>query len=170
MFETDKNQFNSVKFRNEFLSCVYDGKTLAETCASMRVNPGALGVYMLENAEFEKQIRDAMAFRVDLMVDKLTNIDDYIDDPIMAGVISKNIQWVAGKRYRKIYGEKIDVTHTHNINIRAAMDIARERTLIHMNANLLENKDSLTDSVSVKQGDIDVLPLEKSVKDIDPLS
>lgn len=170
MFERDRKEFDRPDFRNMFLTHVYNGETLAECCAIMKINPGALGVAMLEMPEFDKQVRDALMFRIDITVDKLERIDEYIDDPVMAGVISKNIQWLAERRSRKLYGAKVEHNVTHNINIRAAMVDATQRTIEHINGNTLAHNNSLTDNISVEQPPIDLTPIEKSTENIDPLS
>lgn len=169
MFEKDLKRFDSAEFRATFISRIYEGDNLREACAFCRVNPAALGVYRRDNPKFDQDIRTAQAFQVDLLVDTLPNIQDHESDAIMAGVISKNIQWVASKRYRQIYGDKLDVNHNVTISIKDAMEEARKRTLVHVTDNALIDNKTYTDNVSVQQAPalpvIDVLP-----DDDDPLS
>lgn len=165
MFEKDYQKFEGVEFRAEFLSRLYEGANLAEACAQMKVNPAALGVFMKDNQEFDSDIRTALAFRVELMVDKLENIQDIEENPMMAGVISKNIQWIASRRSRKIYGEKLDVQHSVVIDICAAMEMAKARTLEHIDDNPLKQLNSSTDNISVSLPILDAEEVE-----VDPLS
>lgn len=165
MFERDREQFQCAEFRQEFVNHVYSGENLLETCALMKVNPAALGIARRENPEFDADIRAAQAFRIDVMTDRLENIQEYESDAIMAGVISKNIQWLASKRFRQVYGDKVDVNHNVMVNIRDAMNEARNRTIEYIDAKPLGNNTFATDRVTVAQA-----PAITEAKDIDPLS
>lgn len=165
MFERDREQFKCAEFRNEFVLHIYNGENLVEACALMKVNPAALGIARRENPEFDSDIREAQAFRIDVMTDRLENIQEYESDAIMAGVISKNIQWLASKRFRRIYGDKVDVNHNVNVNIRAAIEAAQTRTIEYIDAKPLGNNTFATDSVTVAQA-----PAIIGADDIDPLS
>lgn len=165
MFAKDLERLRCSNTRNEFIARVYDGDNIAEACAMMRLNPAALGITRRDDVTFDADIRAAQAFRVDMMTDKLENISEYESDAIMAGVISKNIQWLASKRLRQIYGDKVDVNHNVSINIRAAMDDARARVMIDHSPNLLNHIIDATDSTSVA-----LAPALVPVDEIDPLS
>lgn len=162
MFEQDMKKLECATVRNELVAHVFDGNNLAEACALMKINPAALGMYRRNDLTFDADIRAGQAFRVDVMVDKLENISAYESDSFMAGVVSKNIQWLATKRYRAIYGDKMDVNHNVTINIREAMNAARERVTIEHEPNAMLLLHNATDSVSVA-------PVE-AARDIDPLS
>lgn len=151
MFEKDLKRLECSNTRREFIARVFDGDTISEACAMMRLNPAALGLTMRDDPSFANEVRQAQAFRVDIMVDKLENIQEYESDSFMAGVISKNIQWLASKRLRQIYGDKLDVNHTHTINIKDAMEAARNRALIDVTPNMLIDNVNATDSASVAQ-------------------
>lgn len=165
MFERDRDMFKGVEFRQEFVNHIYNGENLLETCALMKVNPAALGIARRENPEFDADIREAQAFRIDVMTDRLENIQEHESDAIMAGVISRNIQWLASKRFRRIYGDKVDVNHNVNVNIRAAIEAAQTRTIEYIDAKPLDNNAFATDSVTVAQA-----PAIIDADDIDPLS
>jgi hypothetical protein len=165
VFERDLERFKGDLFKKEFISHLYEGLTLSEACAQLKVNPAALGLTRRDDIEFDADIRAAQAFRVDMMADKLENIKEYESDAIMAGVISKNIQWLASKRYRQIYGDKVDHNINVQVNIRAAMDAALARTIEHMPSNALIENDIATDNKSAAQA-----PLVIDAEEIDPLS
>lgn len=165
MFSADLARFQGAKFRETLLAYIYDGESIAEACGWCKVNPAAFGLYCLQDKEFDLAFRKALAFRVDIDVDRLGKIDQEIDNPVMASVISKNIQWLATKRSRELYGEKVDHTLNVQINIRAAMDDARNRTLEHRADKPLIQLDHSTDNISDAQY-IEAQPPEE----IDPLS
>lgn len=165
MFGKDVKRLGCSNTRQEFIARIYDGETISEACAYMKLNPAAVGIRMKDDQDFENDIRDAQAFRADVMADKLENINQYEDDPIMASVISKNIQFLVSKRLRRIYGDKLDVNHTHTVNIRDALQAARDRTMQDVTPNALEDKTSAADVITVAPDKIiDVEP------EIDPLS
>lgn len=167
MFNADLDKFKCAEFRREFVSYMYEGENLLEACARMKVNPAALGIARRDMPEFDAEIKAAQAFRIEVLTDRLENIQEYESDAIMAGVISKNIQWLASKRYRQVYGDKVDVNHNVTVNIKDAIQAARERTLQYASANVLEDNTNATDNISAAQ----VIDAEfATVEDVDPLS
>jgi len=151
MFERDLNIMRSTLAQETFVQRIYEGLTKSETCAEMRINPAAVGIVRRENKAFNQAIRDAEAFRVDMQVDRLININDDVDCPIMAGVISKNIQWTAAKRQRDIYGDKTDITVNHTLSISAAIEQANQRVLHFIDGKALIIDNTSTDNISVEQ-------------------
>lgn len=165
MFDADRDKFKCVKFRDEFIMHLYDGESIVEACALMKVNPAAFGLARRDNPEFDAEVRAAQAFRVEVMTDKLERINEFESDAIMAGVISKNIQWLASKRYRAIYGDKIDHNVNVQVNIRAAIDAARQRAITIEHDKPLNVIDNAADSTSDAQA-----PALIAADEIDPLS
>lgn len=165
MFEKDISFLQGALAQGEFIAAVYDGSNIAEACARLRVNPAALGFVRRDNPDFDAAIRAAQAFRVDLMVDRLEHIEDEESDALMARVISDNIKWLASKRLREIYGEKVDVSHNHTINLVDAIAQARARTIPFINGKSLEIIDASTDNVSVALQPNNIEPTEKVSND-----
>jgi len=162
MFNADREKIKGAEVQSAFIMRLYDGFNMAETCADLRLNPGAVAIVMQDDIEFNNAVRQAQAFRVDLMTDKLENIEDYQDNPHMAKVVSDNIKWLASKRYKEIYGDKLEVNHNHTINIKDAMIEAQSRTLNFIEHKPLKTLDTVTDNVSVE--------VIEHAADIDPLS
>lgn len=159
-FELDFARFSSAEFRNEFIARLYNGDNLLEACAFMKVNPASMGLYRRDSIEFDVAIRQAQAFRMEIDTERLSNIDQEFDDAMMASVVSKNIQWLASKRARQIYGEKLDVNVQHTVNIREAMNDAQTRVIEHVSDKQLIALNSYTDNISVEHvpaGEIDPL-------------
>ncbi len=163
MFERDLTTIRGTSAQLSFVSRIYEGMTKSEACADMLINPAAVGYVRRECKEFDIAIRDAEAFRVDMLTDKLANIEDYFDDAIMAGVASKNIQWLASKRLKEIYGDKTELTVNHNLSITDAMKEAEQRTIEFVGYKVLDNNTHSTDIVSVEQPKI-----SKAIKNAAP--
>lgn len=152
MFERDLELIRGVQIQQTFIMRIYEGMTKSEACADMLINPAAVGFARRENAAFDTAIRDAEAFRVDMLTDKLATIHEDEGDALMARVISDNIKWLASKRMREIYGDKTDITVNHNVSIASAMREADKRTIDFIGYKLLDNNDNSTDNISVEQG------------------
>lgn len=165
MFEKDLMIIRSTLSQQAFVMRVYEGLTKSEACADMRINPAAVGIVRKENKQFDQAIRDAEAFRVDMEVDKLSTINEDIDCPIMAGVISKNVMWKASKRQRDIYGDKTDITIDHKLSITAAIEQANQRVLQFIDGKALIIDHSATDNISVEQPKI-----SEAVENDDPFA
>lgn len=150
-FDSDFQRFSCAEFRNEFISRIYNGDNLLEACARLKINPAAMGLYRREDAEFDSLIRAAQAFRMEIDTERLAHIDqEFEGDAMMASVVSKNIQWLASKRARQIYGEKLDVNVNTTINIRAAMENAKGRVIEHVSDKPLIPLHTYTDNISVE--------------------
>lgn len=166
MFQKDVEAMKCLNVQRAYVEHIYSGCTLLEASAMIKKNPAAIAVVRREDVEFDKAIRDAQAFRVEVMIDKLEDISQYESEPAMAATVSRNIQWLASKRMRSIYGDKMDVNHTHTINIRDAMDAARARVMHDVTPNLLIENNNAADALSVAPAPLHVA----EAGEIDPLS
>ena len=149
MFETDVEFIRRPAAQMALCIEIYKNNTIEEACFTLRINPAAVGFVRSQDEKFDQDIRSAQGYSLERLIDQLPNIQDHIDDPIMAGVVSKNIQWLASKRRRDIYGEKLDVNHNHTVDIRGAIALAKQRTIDYIDHNPLDNQHSLTDNISV---------------------
>lgn len=165
MFEGDLELIRGPLTQQEFLILLYEGSTKAEACAQLRLNPAAVAFARREQSKFDAAIRDAEAFRIDMMTDNLLNIQDSESDPLMCRVMSDNIKWLASKRLREIYGDKIDHHVEHTLSIKDAIEQAKNRTIEFIDAKVLECEDSSSDNISVAQ-EKEVVIIEED----DPLS
>lgn len=157
--------------KDEMLRSVIEGHTLLEACAFAGVNPYEFAFARKKDKEFDHDIRTFQAFRVECMVDGLVNIHKKHKDAKMAAVISKNIQWLASKRFREIYGDKVDHNVNVQIDIRAAMVEAAQRVLYVEEHKPLIELNSVTDNISVIAAPMPPVPVEiVDDDDVDPMS
>ena len=168
VLECDLAKIAGVKFRQELIYRIYEGYSFTEACAEMGVSPISAALYRKENTDFDNEVRAAQEYQVDILADKLMNIEEHERDPKMARVMSQNIQWLAGKRYRRMYGEKVDVNHHVVVDIRAAMIEAESRTLGFIDNKPLVSLANATDNISVAPRNIIDATIDDD--DIDPLS
>jgi hypothetical protein len=137
------------------------GDTLAQACGFIGIDPIKVQQLRKNDEEFDAAIRAVQALDVENMVDRLPTLHDEIDDPILHRSVSDNIKYVAKTRARKFYGEKLDVTVEHRINLKDALSQAKARSEPLIKANVLDVKAIETDTKSVD----DVLPPVLSVFD-----
>ena len=165
MFEKDLARLQCVNVKRDYINRIYSGDNLSEACAMLKVNPAALAIARRDDVTFDADIRAAQAFRVELMVDKLENISEHEPEAAMAATVSRNIQWLASKRLREIYGDRVDIHKHVTIDIKAAMIDARARVMLDHQPNILIDNVNATDSTSAAHA-----PVITEAEDIDPLS
>jgi len=153
MFRQDLEFLRSISGQQSFLKFLYEGRTKNEAVAFCRINPAVLFFVMKENPEFKADIEAAEGFHADMAVDKLENLQDEIDDPLMLRAVSDNIKWIAERRARERYGAKIEMNVNHTVNLREALDagIKRIATLPVIDCKPLELIDAASDTASHAQ-------------------
>jgi len=157
MFEQDVEYMRGSLAKQEFLWLIYQNNNISECCARLNINPGALAFVMKEDNEFKLDIHDAQAFMADLAVEMLRDLHENIENPLMARVVSDNIKWVASKRYKERYGDKLDIAVTHIIDLKSAIAEARARSLPFIDGKSLELNDTVTAITTVESVDLETL-------------
>lgn len=151
MFDRDLKYMEGTLAKAEFLKCLYDGDKVGEACSRLNVNPGAVAIARKNDEQFDMDIRHAQAFQVEQAVDRLDTVHDECTDALMARVISDNIKWLASKRMRQIYGDKLDVVVEQKIDLKSAIAEARKRTIHFIDVNAMTIKDNVIDIKSAAQ-------------------
>lgn len=75
----------------------------------------------------------------DVMTDRLLTITEEEPDIYKARLVSDNVKWIAAKRKPKVYGDKVDVSVTHTVDISSALTEARQRALNRVNSAPVDN-------------------------------
>lgn len=157
MFERDLEYIQAPLAKQELLCLIYQNNNITECCARLNINPAALAWAMKEDKQFKADIHEAQAFMADLAVDALQGIHEEIDNPLTARVVSDNIKWVAAKRYKERYGDKVDIAVTHTIDLKSAIADANQRTLTFIDGKCLEINNTTTDKITVDAVNLDDL-------------
>lgn len=150
MLEYDVEYISGALVQEKFIELVYSNNTIAECCAILNINPAAVAFVRRQNSQFDQAINEARATLSDMAVDKLETIHESIENPLMARVVSDNIKWVASKRAKEIYGDKVDVNITHTLDLRDVLADAKSRRLEFIDGNALELNDHTTDNKTVE--------------------
>ena len=157
MFERDIEYMRGASAKQEFLWLMYQNNNITECCARLNINPGALAFVTKEDSQFKADIYEAQAFMADLAVDALRGIHEEMDNPLTMRVVSDNIKWMASKRYKERYGDKLDIAVTHTIDLKSAIAEARQRSLPFIDGKALELHDTVTAITTVESVDLETL-------------
>lgn len=88
------------------------GKTLTFACRTLGMTTTAFRRLVAKEPELTEMFEEAEQNGRDVMADMLIDADvELSQDPKMAGVLSKNIQWVLERRDRARFGQRVDITH-----------------------------------------------------------
>lgn len=157
MFEKDIEYMQGTLAQREFLLLIFQNNNISECCARLNINPAALAYVMKQDAQFKSDIHEAQAFQCEVGVDKLENLHEAIANPLMARVVSDNIKWLAAKRAKDRYGDKLDIAVTHTIDLKSAIAEARQRSLPFIEGNALELHDTVTANTTVESVNLETL-------------
>lgn len=95
------------------------GHTFEDIAEFMAWAPAAATVrkWRREQPDFAKMLADVEADRADALADQTLAIADNTFDPTLANARIKARQWLASKLNRAKYGEKVEVAHTHTLDL-----------------------------------------------------
>ena len=112
----------------EILSRYADGETLSRICKDDHI-PERNTVYRWRSdyPEFEDAYILAREQHVDALVDEAGQIADSEPDPQRARVRVDFRKWLASRLNRDKYGDKLELRHTHKIDIAPLLAEAKER-------------------------------------------
>ena len=157
IFAKDIEYLQGALVKSEVLELIYNNNTISECCARMNVAPSALAYVMDNDKEFEMAIYKAQAWNCEMGVEKLANIHEDIDNPLTARVISDNLKWLASKRAKLRYGDKVDIAVTHTIDLKGAIAEAKQRSLTFIDGKCIEYNDTGTVNKTVDAVDLETL-------------
>lgn len=113
-----------------------------------------------EQPAFDAAVTRAREMAQDLMVDKMHDIADTEPDINRARLKIDTIRWTASKIKPRTYGDKLDVTVEHRIDISDALAAARARATLR----------PMCDPVDVIEGEVIAAPSVEPVRAIDKQS
>lgn len=105
------------------------GKTMEDSAQAAGVHLSTVREWFVRDVQFHTACLRAREFAADLSVDNLERIAESEPDVNRARLRCDNIKWRASKHNPKVYGDRIDVNHSGNIDISAALNEASQRAL-----------------------------------------
>lgn len=91
----------------DVVTLVAAGETVREACKRAYISATGFNVLVKKEPRLQEMLQEALRFRNEMLADMLVNIDKEVADPRMAGVVSKNIQWVLERNEPDKYGAKL---------------------------------------------------------------
>lgn len=116
--------------------------------------------WQAELPAFESALRRARAMIVEARVDRMAEVARTEPDVNRARLIIDTDKWLAAKLIPKVYGDKLDVTVEHRIDISDALAAARARATLR----------PMCDPVDVIEGEVVAAPSVEPVRAIDKQS
>ena len=118
----------SEKIAEEILSRFGAGESIT-TISNSKGMPGRTTIFRWRSdyPEFGKAYLIAQELYTDALIDEAGEIVDTECNPQLAKVRSEFRRWLASKLNRSKYGDKIDVQHSHTLDITSIISKALER-------------------------------------------
>lgn len=109
------------------LKSLSEGLNLRHSLKQSNLTPEKFFKALEQSEELRIQYNSIVEAQTHNLADQLLEIPDKYDDVQRAKLKSDNIKWLISRRNRKAYGDKLEVDHNHNVDIRAALDSATAR-------------------------------------------
>lgn len=108
---------------------IASGQSIERACKLANITEYRYAKWMADEPAFEQAVRRARAILVDRQVDTMAAVARDEPDVQRARLIIDDIKWRASKLIPRVYGDKLDVTVEHRIDIGDALAAARARVV-----------------------------------------
>jgi hypothetical protein len=112
---------------DKLIDQVLDGLSLRKALISVGITAFQLDQILSRDREMALRVARAMEMRSELLADQILEIADEDPDPNRARNRIQARQWLASKLHPKKYGERIDLSVTHSIDVAAVLAEATQR-------------------------------------------
>jgi hypothetical protein len=116
--------------QTQICTLIASGKSIADACKLAGVTQYYYTKWLADLPAFELSVRRARAILVDRQVDDIDHVARTEPDVNRARLIVDGIKWRASKLIPKVYGDKLDVTVEHRLDIGEALAAARARATL----------------------------------------
>lgn len=107
-----------------------EGKTHTQVADELCVDLKWLLKYRSNDPIFNQRYTQARLDSSEVMEDEIKTAHDDYADPQRGRLKADNYKWVLSKRLPKVYGDRIDVNLTQQVDISGALEEAKMRTVI----------------------------------------
>jgi len=105
------------------------GKRLVDIRKELNIGSYEFWDLRENNTDFASAFARARKDGIDDLTETLLTIPDDEPDVQRARLKSDNIKWYASKAKPEVYGDKLDLTVTNNVDLNSALEAARARAL-----------------------------------------
>lgn len=132
------NSFIVYKYRltpteiEQILILVADGNKIVDICKQFHISTSHFNGFLLADSHFRLKFDQAREIHADILVDSLLTIADNCITPADASaarIKSDNIKYIASKRYREQYGEKIEMNVHQTLDLSDVLRAANARVV-----------------------------------------
>jgi hypothetical protein len=113
-----------------FCSLIASGQTVDQAQKLAGVTPYRYTKWLAEQPAFESAVRRARAILLEARVDRMAEVARTETDVNRARLIIDTDKWLAAKLIPKVYGDKLDLTIEHRLDIGGALAAARARAAL----------------------------------------
>lgn len=115
------------------------GRTHAQIADEICVDLSWLLKHRSRDPNFNQRYTQARLDSSEVMEDEIKTAHDDYADPQRGRLKADNYKWVLSKRLPKVYGDRIDVNLTQQVDISGALEEAKMRTVIDV-SNISDKK------------------------------
>jgi len=117
---------------NEILVKIAHGVKLINICKEFQISTHHFNTILLKDPLFKQKFDEARQIHVETLVDSLESIADNCLTPVdvsAARIKADNIKWIASKRHREQYGEKIEMNVHQTLDLSDVLKAANARVV-----------------------------------------
>lgn len=120
------------------LRMAHAGKSLQQIHTELGVSAQYFWEYRRKHPEYNENFSQARDEGYDVLADGLVGITERIPDVQRARLESENMRWLLARRKSRVYGDKLDLTVQHTIDIAAALTEGKRRAAFERPVQTLE--------------------------------
>jgi len=139
---------------------IASGQSIERACKLAGVTEYRYTKWLADMPAFELSVRRARAILVDRQVDEMDQVARTEPDVNRARLIVDGIKWRASKLIPKVYGDKLDITLEHRLDIGGALAEARARATLR----------PICDLPTPIEGEFEALPSVEPARTVDKQS
>lgn len=124
---TGPSGFITAAMKDRIIELLSNGELVTDVAEELGISMRALHMERLRDAKFGIACIDALDLGAEVQADDLLKIPQRIEDTNKARLLSDNSKWLLSRRHAKRYGDRVDINVTKTVDVKGAMQEARER-------------------------------------------
>ena len=138
----ERKRLLSAEEKEDFAIKISEGAKLSTLLNKYAITPLDYMLLLEKDPLFSQKIEQARRIAIELLTDDLTEspVALFPAEAASYKLKAENVKWLASKRYREIYGEKMEVNMHQTLDITDALSAARARLapVLHQHPHTLD--------------------------------
>jgi hypothetical protein len=149
----------NAEVEEQIINLLYEGNNITQISKIINISPATINRYRLEVPLFDERVSRARTLGLEIIADQIEAIPDTYDDVNKARLKVDTMKWILAHRDPTKWGERIDLNINNTVDIRGALDEARNRI-----RNVLDIAPSLIagDSSAISHSEIGSQPTSQA--------